>query len=313
MHPAYSVIIFTTLSGAGFGLMAVLGYKVAFGEIARHWHVGFFGLAVAFLLTGIGLVSSTMHLGRPERAWRAFSQWRSSWLSREGVAAVVTLAVAGLLGLVWTFAPGPGFLIVLLGLTTAGLALVTVYTTGMIYQSLPTIRAWHQPIVAPIYILLALMSGAVIAHTLLLATAQGDATVGRFAILLLLLGAVAKIHYWRPIDAASPFSNSGTATGLGYLGTVRILEQPHTQANFVQREMGYAIARRHSEKLRRSALLMSFALPALLVLLSLASNGLPALAAAIGAVLSMMAGLFVERWLFFAEAEHVVTTFYGRG
>ena len=45
--------------------------------------------AAAFaLLVSAGLLSSVGHLGKPLRAWRAFSQWRSSWLSREGVAAL---------------------------------------------------------------------------------------------------------------------------------------------------------------------------------------------------------------------------------
>ena len=311
MHPAYSVIIFTTLSGAGFGLMAVLGFEAAFGEIARHWVVGLVGLGLAFALAAIGLLSSTLHLGHPERAWRAFSQWRSSWLSREGVAAVATFIPAGLLALIWIFAPGSSSLLTLLGLATAILAIITVYTTGMIYQSLPTIRAWHLPMVAPIYVLLAVMSGVVIAHAVLLAVAQGDRAMGHAAIGLLILGALAKLYYWHVVDATKPIASAGSATGLGRFGKVRVLEHPHTQANFVMREMGFQVGRKHAMKLRRSALIAAFLIPMILVLISLYGNGLPALAAALGAAISMLSGLFVERWLFFAEAEHVVTNYYG--
>ncbi len=45
---------------------------------------------LALVLIGGGLLSSTLHLGNPQRAWRALSQWRSSWLSREGVMAMLT-------------------------------------------------------------------------------------------------------------------------------------------------------------------------------------------------------------------------------
>lgn len=311
MHPAYSVIIFTTFSGAGFGLMAVLGFEAAFGEIARHWLIGLLGLGLAAALAGAGLLSSTFHLGHPERAWRAFTQWRSSWLSREGVLAVATFIPAAILGLTWIVTARPGVIITLTGIVTALLALATVYTTGMIYQSLPTIRAWHRTIVAPIYILLALMSGVVIAHALLLTLAQGDRAMGTAAIMLLVASAIAKLTYWHQIDNAAPLATPGTATGLGQFGTIRTLEHPHTMANYVMREMGYSIGRKHAAKLRQIAVIAAFALPALLIALSLTGNGLAALAASWGAVITMMAGLFVERWLFFAEAEHVVMNYYG--
>ena len=96
MHPALSVILFTTASGAGYGLLALLGLfgaqrRAVGGAAVRLGRVR----GVAGLVT-VGLLSSTLHLGHPERAWRAFSQWRSSWLSREGVLAVFTFLPAGI-------------------------------------------------------------------------------------------------------------------------------------------------------------------------------------------------------------------------
>src|SRR6476620_11629685 len=89
MHPAYSVIIFTTVSGAGFGLLIWLAFSLLFLEVIPLQPLpGLIAFGLAFVLISIGLASSTLHLGRPERAWRAFSQWRTSWLSREGVVAV---------------------------------------------------------------------------------------------------------------------------------------------------------------------------------------------------------------------------------
>src|SRR3979411_3202706 len=102
----------------------------------------------------VGLLSSTFHLGRPERAWRALSQWRSSWLSREGVAAIATYVPIAALGLAWGFGEFvPGQLTVAAALSVP-CALITVWCTGMIYASLPTIRAWNQPLVAPVYVAL---------------------------------------------------------------------------------------------------------------------------------------------------------------
>ena len=97
MHPAYSVILFTTASGAGYGLLVWLALGGMLGLVPAERWLGIVGFGLAFALITAGLLSSTAHLGRPERAWRAFSQWRSSWLSREGVMAVATYVPAGLL------------------------------------------------------------------------------------------------------------------------------------------------------------------------------------------------------------------------
>ena len=167
MHPAYSVILFTTASGAGYGLLIGLAIAVALNLVPRDPMLGFFGLGIALVLITVGLLSSTFHLGRPERAWRAFSQWRSSWLSREGVAALATYLPAGLLGFGWVFGEIVAGQIALGAWLAVPCALVTLWCTGMIYASLPTIRAWHQPLVAPLYLVLGLATGGVLLTCLL--------------------------------------------------------------------------------------------------------------------------------------------------
>ena len=94
MHPAPSVILFTTLSGIGFGLLAFLGLGL---PVVTGW-LAFAFFAVAYLLAVGGLLASTFHLGHPERALKAFSQWQTSWLSREAWAAVGALVVMGIYG-----------------------------------------------------------------------------------------------------------------------------------------------------------------------------------------------------------------------
>ena len=114
MHPAFSVIIFTVASGAGYGLLFVLALLIACGLLTPSFWTGFVCFGISLALITAGLLSSFLHLGRPERAWRAFSQWRSSWLSREGVLAVITYVPAGLLAPLFTYSePARGILIVL--------------------------------------------------------------------------------------------------------------------------------------------------------------------------------------------------------
>jgi DMSO reductase anchor subunit len=308
MHPAYSVIVFTTASGAGYGLLFWLAVLGALGVVPPVWGFGLAGLALAFMLIGAGLLSSTAHLGHPERAWRAFSQWRSSWLSREGVAAVLTFVPMVMLAADWLLGGvvGPAAWL------AAAAALATVYCTGMIYQSLPTIRAWHHPLVAPVYVALALATGAVLVALL---AAIAGLPLGRIlwlAALAVGAGWLLKAGYWSSIDAARRSLTPGHATGLGRFGKVRALEPAHSQPNFVMREMGYQVARKHALKLRGIATALLFLLPLVLVLAALVLGPMLAIPLLGLATLSAAAGVLVERWLFFAEAEHVVTLFYGR-
>ena len=313
MHPAYSVILFTTMSGAGYGLLAWLAYSVLVDEIVpvRAWP-GIVGFGLAFMLVSAGLLSSTLHLGRPERAWRAFSQWRSSWLSREGVLAVATYPVAGLFLLLWLVNPAsPWFGVV--ALLSALLAMATVYCTGMIYASLPTIRAWSMPHVVPIYLVLALFTGGVLASAIGVATAgKLPGSVVLIELLLVGVGFALKSSYWSAVDHAPPLATSGTATGLGRMGRVRSLDPPHSRPNYVMREMGYEVARKHALKLRSILRIALFAVPAICLILALLASGAWSIAPLLVAVASVAVGVVIERWLFFAEAEHVAMVFYGK-
>jgi sulfite dehydrogenase (quinone) subunit SoeC len=120
-----------------------------------------------------------------------------------------------------------------------------------------------------------------------------------------------KWTYWRRIDDAPRTWTAEAATGLGHIGKVRPLDPPHTQPNFVMREMGYRVARRHADKLRLITLGAGFLGPAALLLLAASLPGATGLVAAVVAVMGLGLGVLVERWLFFAEAQHVVTLYYG--
>ncbi|MFP3920847.1 MAG: dimethyl sulfoxide reductase anchor subunit family protein [Dichotomicrobium sp.] len=311
MHPAYSVIVFTTMSGAGYGLLALLGALGAAGLLPADRWFGFAAFAVALGLVTVGLLASTFHLGHPERAWRAFSQWRTSWLSREGVASVVTYVPAGIYGIGWVFFEQNGGLWAIAGVLTAICSAITVYCTAMIYASLRTIPRWSNPWVPPVYMALALATGAI----LLVACAQifglYAAWMGWMAVAALALALLLKLAYWGSIADARRGYTAEQATGLGHIGKVRQLEAPHTQANYVQREMGYQVARKHAGRLRKLVLVCAFAVPAVLVALGTVAPPVAAVMLTLLALISTALGVAAERWLFFAEAEHVVTIYYG--
>ncbi len=312
MHPAYSVILFTTASGAGYGLLTWLALWLAADSISHDRTLAIIGMGLSLGLVTIGLLSSTFHLGRPERAWRAFSQWRTSWLSREGVMAVATYVPAVLLAALWIFwRAEPMWLTKILAALTVAFALATVWCTGMIYQSLPTIPHWHQPIVAPMYIALSLASGGVLLSLLLLVFGHPASMALTLTIVLLMIALGTKLLYWYTRPRNVPGLTAGEATGLGKFGRVRMTEQPHSRDNFVMREMGYRVARKHAATLKTWAMILGFIAPALLLALALWMGSVLAVAFAIAATLSAAFGLVTERWLFFAEAKHVSTLFYG--
>ncbi len=307
MHPAYSIIFFTTASGFGYGLAAVLGMGVLDPSLGTTKAAYFFALA----LISTGLMSSALHLGNPQRAWRAFSQWRSSWLSREGVMAIITFVPLCASAWLSIFEDRH---VMWIGLAGAALALVTVYCTSMIYASLKSIQAWHTPLTSVSYILFAIAGGL----SLACAFAALEGVLTRYLLLsamVALAGAWVAKFIWRGrMENERPLSTPESATGLGGIGKVRLLDPPHMTSNYLTSEMGYRVARKHAAKLAAIAMGFGGAIPVGLFGVAMV---LP-VSATIGntIVLSALAfhilGVVVERWLFFAEARHAVMNYYGR-
>ena len=289
MHPAPSIILFTTLSGLGFGLLFFLGI----GMPGSTGVVAFVFFAIAYVLAVGGLLFSTFHLGHPERALKAFSQWRTSWLSREAVlavAALITMAIYAAARVFWAVH------IPVLGAIGAVLSLATVYTTSMIYAQLKTVPRWNTPLTSLVFIAFSVSGGALLA---------GQVTL---AIPMLIISSGIQVAYWIIGDGrlGASGTNMETATGLGHIGSVKAFEPPHTGTNYLMREFIHVVGRKHASKLRLIALTLGFALP--IILLSLPFGHFFALIA----VLCHIAGIFVSRWLFFAQAEHVVGLYYGK-
>ncbi len=224
--------------------------------------------------------------------------------------------VCALAVLIWRDADANRLRVCALALAT--LAATTVYCTAQIYASLKTIHAWHNVYAAPVYFFCGLLCGAawlLALHGLF--ADQGGAVrtvLGVLVVVLACICLVVKRAYWRFLDTTRHAATIESATGLGRFGSVRSAESPHTEENYLTREMGFVVARKHAQRLRAIAANLLGPLPAFLALLYLllAIKTLPfAPLCAILAALSATAGCFIERWLFFAEAKHVVTLYYG--
>ncbi len=289
MHPAPSIIAFTTFSGLGLGLLFWLGFDP---DPPTGW-VAFVFFLIGFAMAGGGLTASAFHLGRPERALKAFSQWRSSWLSREAWTALAALSLMGLYAALLVFF---GLHLAPLGWLGGLFCLATVFTTSMIYTQLKTVPRWHHWSTPVLFQLYALGGGALL---------SGRVAIGMG---LIVLAAVAQVGWW--LDGDRRFARSGTtlasATGLGGIGAVRAFEPPHTGSNYLTREMVHVVGRKHATKLRVISLILMVGLPVIFLLLPFGH------VIALVAVLAHIGGVLVARWLFFAQAEHVVGLYYGK-
>lgn len=302
MHPAPSIIVFTVLSGAGLGMVAWLGLGLGPNSGWAGWLAALLAVAAA----GGGGLASVFHLGRPANARFAFSQWRTSWLSREACLMPMTLGVFALhAGLALL----GGVELRWLGLLAAALALATIYATAMIYAQLRTVPRWSATPTPTLFLTLALAGGMLGSQAI--AGLAGGGRAGWSLLAVLVAGGV--WVWWQTAAAGARRgalgSDLATATGLARpaSGRVRLLEPPHTGPNYLLEEMAFVVGRRRAHQLRLLGGLLGFVVPAALALLALALGGwllLPAFAL-------HLVGMLALRWLFFAEAEHVQAFYYG--
>jgi DMSO reductase anchor subunit len=120
-----------------------------------------------------------------------------------------------------------------------------------------------------------------------------------------------KRAYWRDIDRGGELPvDRAPALGLPAGREVHVFERPHTEANYLTKEMGFVLARKHSRRLRTLSAIMFALLPSLCAAAIWFFPNLDALPWLGVAALSALLGTFVERWLFFAEAKHLVMLYY---
>jgi DMSO reductase anchor subunit len=312
MKPSLSIIFFTVSSGAGLGLLALLGLA----DLMAHplpSSALLQGIAIALSLVAAGLASSALHLAKPANAWRAFSRFRTSWLSREAVFAACLFPVAVAYGgLVWIGERGP------VSAAVASIVVVlswaVLVSTAMIYASLKPIRQWHSFWTPVNYMLLGHWSGSLV----LLGLARVYGAQGPFAWLAGALGVaalIAKIAQWRAIEAGADKAPTleraiGVREGVHPPGMTvaraRLFDVGHSHGTFLTNEFGFALARRNALALRAVALCAGFVAPAFWIASGASGSAIASLAAIV-----CLSGLLSERWLFFAEAQHTVRLYHG--
>jgi DMSO reductase anchor subunit len=278
LKPALSIVFFTVVSGAGLGTLALLALFSRGGIV----------ILVGLALVTLGLLASVLHLAKPSNAWRSFARFRTSWLSREAVFAV----------LLYPAAAGWYFEIPFFSWVTLALAWIILFCTAMIYASLKPIREWRTPLTPLNYFLLGHFSGALIC----LALTRDD--IFRMPALVLLLAAgAAKVAYYREMENAQRPTIQSALT-MPTAARIKLLDSGHTHGTFLTDEFAFRLARQRAEQLKIAVACFAFVLPLGLVLFF--DDAAPL------AAILCIGGLLVERWLFFAEARHTVNLYQTR-
>ncbi|TAG03211.1 MAG: DMSO reductase [Betaproteobacteria bacterium] len=303
MKPAFSVIFFTVMSGAGLGLMVWLLVATMMSAHIRMPNVTFInGVIIAAAFIVVGLCSSTLHLANRKNVIYSLTQFRTSWLSREGVFALALFPIAGLY--LWLrSAAAPTVVVHGLALVLIALAIIILFCTGMIYGCLKTIPRWNSWLTPTKYVLFGLMSGALLFVAILSTRSTEIGPLGRPWVAIVLLAAGLLVYLGYLLKHPRKQHTINDALGLKQ-GQVRLLDVGHTHGTFLTNEFGFQLAREKARLLRWLSIALGFVLPLVLLFFSNTPPFAP--------VVACLIGLFVERWLFFAEAEHVVRLYHGQ-
>ena len=309
MHPSKSIIFFTVFSGTGYGILLCLSYLAILTDINFDNNFKLFLMITSFVFISSGLLSSTLHLGHPERAWRSFSQWKSSWLSREGLAAIITFLPLIIFYLLWYL---DNFFYVYFLHSTSILCLITIYCAGQVYATLKTIRAWNNILVTPIYTINAICMGALTVYCFTRFYEFEISYLYHLTIASLTLCLFMKLIYWYIISKKT-ISTANSATGLGKDNNISLFEGPHTGKNFLTTEMINKIKKEKGNFLRLCFGILTCILPIYMIIqeASLIIDSFILKLTFLFVLIFALIGMLIERYLFFIQAKHVVSLYYG--
>ena len=308
MHPSKSIIFFTVISGTGYGIFIGLLFNILFIEISYSLNYKLFISLVSFLMIVLGLLSSTLHLGHPERAWRAFSQWKSSWLSREGLVSVITFFPMVLFYYFWiNNINGYVFLLIILCI----FSLLTIFCTGQMYATLKTIPSWNNSLVTPIYIFNGITVGSLFVYSINFYFNYNIFLYEKFIIITITINLLLKISYWILIRQKTN-TNIQTAVGIKSKN-ISFFEGPHTGKNYLTTEMINKSNNKNNNLLRLTFCILTFIIPLYMInqYSTLIADQFILKLSMIFVFILALVGMIIERYLFFIQSKHVVGLYYG--
>ena len=322
MHPAFSVIFLTTLIGMGQGLFLALYTEQVYAVIqvlpGRADNVAFYGYgsAISVALLCLGLFASFFHLGRPERAWRSASQWRTSWLSREVIVLPGFIFFVFIYGLVhlmkWdTVIVTIGAVNInaslILGFIATTLGILLFVATGMIYACIRFLQEWHSPLTVINFLLLGMASGFTLATAFSMEFAPQLVTFyAAWAIVLTTVALITRTSSLIRNSHLKPRSSLQTAIGVRHSG-IQQKAQGSMGGSFNTREYFHNASDSLFKSIKYVFLLLVFVIPILSLVISLYHPNQTQL---LITVAIQYIGLLAERWFFFSQANHPQNIYY---
>jgi len=322
MHPAFSVIFLTTLIGVGQGLFLALitGQSYSAVELLPSQDsTNFYGIgaAIALLFLIGGLIASIFHLGRPERAWRSATMWRTSWLSREVIILPIVMTLVFAYAAMHFFSFDTVLFTTITGarlhasLVIGAIGAIATFLlflcTGMIYASIKFLQEWATSLTVINYLLLGTASGFLLATAFATITAPdlmnffgiwttiilSFAFISRMASLL----RNSRIKYKSSIQTAIGIRHQKIEQkSMGMMGgSVNTRDFFHHQTTLV------------FDSVKWGFIILTFIVPLILLWMGMAKSSATIL---IIAFVFQYIGLILERWFFFAQANHPQNLYY---
>ncbi|CAM3706938.1 dimethyl sulfoxide reductase anchor subunit family protein [Polynucleobacter antarcticus] len=309
MRPQFSIIFFTTLAGLAQGLLFFAALLNLFTPVLPTAFLTHLALPMSLGLLALGLVASFFHLGHPERAWRAATMWRTSWLSREVIALPALIAITCLIYFYAFISEVPQWLWLALLIMT----IILWVCTAKIYQCIRFIQEWSHPSTLTNFTLLGMTSGLILLELLLLiwnkpieGLEDSGLSIAIFCLLFVSLNL--KLWIWRRNKGLKPISNLATATGIKG-NPIRQTSMGLMGGSFNTREFFHHQTDRVISNIRKIILLCAYVLPMILIAISINTINIGVIALVL---FIHIAGLLAERWMFFAEANHPQNLYYQR-
>ena len=276
-----------------------------------------YGSGIALLLLIAGLFASFFHLGHPERAWRSAAMWRTSWLSREVIALPAFMMFVFIYGTMHYFGWDPlildveqplqGQLSLYIGIIGSILCFALFISTGMIYACIKFLQEWHSPLTVINYTLLGTASGFTLATAYSAIMAPELVTLfGTWASIITLTALVSRSAALIRNSRIKYKSTLQSAIGVRH-SSIQQKSMGSMGGSFNTREYFHHARQGLFKSIKWIFMILVFALPAILLAMGMQKEKYELLGLAF---IVQYAGLLLERWFFFAQANHPQNLYY---
>ncbi|MBI4686301.1 MAG: dimethyl sulfoxide reductase anchor subunit [Nitrospirae bacterium] len=307
-----SLVLLLSLAGVGQGIFIFLVLLDLFFQLAGGMplSIAYTSGGIVLISTGIGMAASTLHLGNPQRSWRAVFRWQSSWLSREALFMGAFMGVAAMYFASF-FLDIHGVLRLGIGFIGIAAAMGLYVSSAMLYAKIRFIKEWANPFAVADFILLGLLSGGSVVFSIL----QYHGFIFLlFNYLLLLIGITSltlKIFTYR--FNANIYMPVGARHALGINNPdIKLISTGSSYEYYNTKEFFYPVKKEDVNMQRLSVILLLAVSVILWGLINAVPQGENNFILSISATILIISGRIIERRLFFIQGNHIQNLYYER-